>query len=278
MNQTIPSHQTWHSQTKKVSLPTGITMYYMEAGDPSAEPLLLIHGFTDSSRIWRETMLSLQDRYHMFAVDLRGFGQTDKPDQFIYTPVQHSEDLTAFLDAVNVDSCFVMGHSMGSLIAQTLAFCVPERVKKLILASTLVRGHTTGDEMQGIYEHFENMDFSRMTDQEMQEEFLPHPENCADPDFPAAYLSTLRGVPGKSLRAAMFSMNQTDNRYFVQFIHAPVLILWGTSDEILTADYQAEVRAAFPLARYQELVGISHEIPTEIPKQLSEIADRFFCE
>ncbi len=272
----VPSHQEWHNHTKHVKLSTGITMYYMEAGNPNAEPLLLIHGFTDSSRIWRLTICALKDRFHIYAVDWRGAGQTDKPDAFLYTMKDHADDLTAFLDATGIESTYVLAHSMGTMIAQSLAFCAPNRVKKILLAATMMRGHDSAASLAEQYALYETLELSEMPQKQMQEMFLPHPENCRDPEFPEGYFSTLRNLPAKALRAVWFGVHQADNRSFAQFIQAPALILWGAKDDVLGMDYQAEVRSSFPNAPYFIYPDISHEIPNEMPEQLAGLAIDFF--
>lgn len=274
----IPAHADWHGCTKAVRLHTGITMRYFEGGDPAAEPLLLIHGFTDSSRIWRQTMCALGGRFHIIAADLRGFGQSDQPNRFLYTPKEHADDLAALLDALGLPAAFVLAHSMGTMIAQTLAFAHPARVKKLVLAAAMMRGHDSADSLREQYALYETMDLAHMPPAELQARFLPYPENCSDETFPEGYFATLRGLSGKSLRAAWFGVHQADNRSFAQFIEAPALILWGDRDEVLAEEYQTEVRESFPHTPYVVLPGVSHEVPTEIPEQLARIAADFFTD
>ena len=273
----LPTHAQWHAHTSQVLLPTGIRMAYLEAGVPEGKPLVLIHGFTDSSRIWRPVIARLQRDFHIYAVDLRGFGQSGKPARFVYSMPQHAEDILAFMDAVGLRSAGILAHSMGSMIAQTVAFSAPERVDGLALASTMTHMHETPEDLLKI-EAYTKMDLASMSEKELQETFLPFPENCADPDFPAGYFSTLRMLSGASLAAAWRGMSLTDNRNFLQFIKAPVLVFWGSKDDIFKEDYQEEVRRYLPNAQYVTLEGVAHEIPNEVPEILAERAGRFFAE
>lgn len=275
---TIPLHKDWHDCTKYVNLSTGIRMYYMEAGDPQAEPLLLIHGLCDSSRIWRRPMCELAKRFHIYAVDFRGSGQTDKPKEFAYMPAEHALDLVAFLNAVNVRSAYVMAHSMGTMIAQALAFTAPDRVKKLFLAAPMVRGLDNAEALRAQYDQYGAMDTAAMPQKQLQELFLPYPENCRDPEFPEGFFETLRGIPAWAIRAAWFGVNMADHRRFTQFIQAPVMLIWGNRDDVLDEEYQKEVRACFPDATYLVMEGISHEVPNEMPEKLAELATKFFSE
>ncbi|GAB2044812.1 alpha/beta hydrolase [Agathobaculum sp. TL06] len=274
----IPLHKDWQSKTQYIDLPTGIRMYYMESGDPQAEPLLLIHGLCDSSRIWRRLMCELGDKYHIFAIDCRGAGQTDKPKEFAYMPAEHALDIAAFLDAVQVRSAYVLAHSMGTMIAQALAFTAPERVQKLFMAAPMVRGLDDAAALHAQYDQYETMDTASMPQKRLQELFLPYPENCRDPEFPDGFFTTLRGTPAWAIRAAWFGANMADHRNFVQFIQAPVMMIWGNRDTVLGETYQKEVRACFPHAPYLVMDGISHEIPNEMPEKLAALATTFFAQ
>lgn len=273
----LPTHAEWHSHTKTVLLSTGIHMAYLEAGVPEGKPLMMIHGFTDSSRIWRMVISRLQEDFHIYAVDLRGFGQSDKPAQYVYSMPQYAEDIVAFMDAVGLPSASLLAHSMGSMIAQTVAFSAPDRVEKLVLASTMTHMHETPEDLRKVEEYTE-LDLETMPAGEMQAAFLPFPENCADREFPEGYFSTLRMVTGKALAAAWRSMSLTDNRNFLQFIKAPVLVFWGTEDGIFTEEYQEEVRRYLPHAQYVTLDGVAHEIPNEAPERLAERTRTFLLE
>ena len=273
----LPTHAEWHAHTKTVLLSTGIHMAYMEAGVPEGKPLMMIHGFTDSSRIWRMVISRLQRDFHIYAVDLRGFGQSDKPAQYVYSMPQHAEDIAAFMDAVGLSSASLLGHSMGSMIAQAAAFSAPDRVENLVLASTMARMHETPGDLRKI-EEYTTMDLQAMSAGELQAAFLPFPENCADQDFPEGYFSTLRMVSGKSLAAAWRGMSLTDHRNFLQFIQAPVLVFWGTEDGTFREEYQEEIRRYLPGARYVTLDGVAHEIPNEAPERLAEDTREFLLE
>lgn len=271
----MPTHTEWQQCTKHVLLKTGIKMYYMEAGDPEKEPLILIHGFSDSSRIWRSVMEELQDSFHMYAIDLRGFGQSDQPAQYLYTMYQHCEDVVAFMEAMQIESADMIGHSLGSMVAQVIAFAAPEKVRRVVLVSTALRRHETAREVKEFVNRFSNMDWQNAEDKVLQQMMLPSPEKCYDPQFAAGYLMTLRGLSGKSLCAGKLGMMIYDGRNFMQFITAPVMVVWGTEDDIFTEECQTEVHEYLPEARYLSMEGIPHDIPSVAPLELVEAVKNF---
>jgi pimeloyl-ACP methyl ester carboxylesterase len=121
--------------TKRVSL-HGIEMAYEEHG-AGTRPLVVVHGFTGSRRdfAWRFADLATLGR--TIFPDLRGHGDsTNTGDPATYTLEQIADDLVAFLDAIGVASCDLLGHSMGGMAALRTALRAPERIDSLILMDT----------------------------------------------------------------------------------------------------------------------------------------------
>ena len=91
---------SWPSLKKEIRLSNGVRLAYVEAGDPNGEPLLLLHGFTDSSRSWT-TVLPYLGRYRLLMPDQRGHGASDAPE-CCYGSTQFAHDARLFLDALGV--------------------------------------------------------------------------------------------------------------------------------------------------------------------------------
>lgn len=135
----------WTNFKKYVKLDSGITMAYIEMGNPDGEDLVLLHGMTDSSRSWSLLVPYLVDDYHLYIPDQRGHGDTDKPDMKKYDRSVFAWDIACFMDEVGLEKASVMGHSMGSFNAQAFAMDYPEKVDKLILESTRMIGTNSED-------------------------------------------------------------------------------------------------------------------------------------
>lgn len=129
----------WKEFKKYVKLESGISMAYIEMGNPEGEDLILLHGMTDSSRSWSLLTPYLSD-YHLYIPDQRGHGDTDKPDMKKYDRSLFAYDLACFMDEMGLQKANIMGHSMGSMNAQAFAMDYPERVDHLILESTKMIG------------------------------------------------------------------------------------------------------------------------------------------
>jgi pimeloyl-ACP methyl ester carboxylesterase len=99
--------------------------------------VLLLHGFPDSHRVWRNQIAPLIDAgFHVLAPDLRGFGLSDRPQGIqSYTMRILCADLDGILDAHGVASACVVGHDFGAALAWAYALLKPERVEKLVVLS-----------------------------------------------------------------------------------------------------------------------------------------------
>jgi len=106
-----------------------IRIHYVRAG--SGPPLFLLHGWPEFWRIWRKLIPRLSGRFDVVAPDLRGFGESEKPDGLnprSYTVEHHAHDLRALADGLGIGAFGLVVHDVGSLVAQTFARAFPERL------------------------------------------------------------------------------------------------------------------------------------------------------
>jgi pimeloyl-ACP methyl ester carboxylesterase len=101
-------------------------------GPADGRPVLLMHGWPDSHRLWRHQVTALVDAgYRTIAPDLRGFGDSDKPTEVEAYKVAHTvADMIAVLDACDVTSAAVVAHDWGALAGWGLAAYAPDRVER----------------------------------------------------------------------------------------------------------------------------------------------------
>jgi len=119
----------------------GHLMTYTAAGDPSLPPLFLVHGWGSYHGVWRQTIEELQTSYFCVAVDLLGFGDSDKPSDADYSIEAQGQRILCLADQLGVDQFSLIGHSMGGQIALTIAALLePQRVSRLISVSGVVTG------------------------------------------------------------------------------------------------------------------------------------------
>lgn len=111
-----------------------IRIHYVEAGDRHRPLLLLVHGFPEFWYSWHHQIREFQKDYHVVAIDLRGYGDSSKPDGVgAYHMSNLVEDINQIITALGKPKCFLVGHDWGASIAWRFAIKHPEKVQKLIV-------------------------------------------------------------------------------------------------------------------------------------------------
>jgi pimeloyl-ACP methyl ester carboxylesterase len=110
----------------------GLCSFYLEAGQRGAPPVVLLHGLGATSASFLPTLWDLSRDHHVVAVDLPGFGESDKPIRPLH-PAYFAKWLVALLDALALDRAHLIGNSMGGRIALEVGLRSPRRVDRLVL-------------------------------------------------------------------------------------------------------------------------------------------------
>jgi pimeloyl-ACP methyl ester carboxylesterase len=110
----------------------GVETFYLEAGPPDAPPVVMVHGLGATSASFLPMLWDLARDHHVFAVDLPGFGESEKPVRRLHA-AYYARFLTAFLDAVKVPRAHLIGNSMGGRVALEVALRSPARVNRMVL-------------------------------------------------------------------------------------------------------------------------------------------------
>jgi pimeloyl-ACP methyl ester carboxylesterase len=131
-------HAAQELKIEHVKLPSGLDMAFRRVGHGPV-PVVLVHGYSLSSAEWIKVLPLLPAaRYTTYAVDLRGFGDSGKPEEgndFAHLVA----DLAGFLDAMRLGRAVMIGHSMGGALLQDFAVAHPDRVSALVLSDAFAR-------------------------------------------------------------------------------------------------------------------------------------------
>ncbi len=112
----------------------GLRVHYVDEGD--GPTVLFVHGLPTWSFLWRHLIAGLRDRYRCVALDLPGFGLSDKPPGDAYRPEDQARRLTAFVDALGLKDLALVVHDFGGPIGLPLALDRPDAVRRLVLFNT----------------------------------------------------------------------------------------------------------------------------------------------
>ena len=255
-------------------MPNGIRLAYVELGDPGGPPLLLLHGYTDSSRVW--TILAPYLEGHRILIpDQRGHGASDAPE-CCYAMADFAFDARLFLDAMRVERAAVVGHSMGSMVAQLLAAEHPDRVSRLVLIGSTAlpavqRDHWMWTEIMALRPPIAaNAEFLRAWGPQSS----PTP---VDPVLVRHYAPEIAATPPHVWRAVLRDLLDVPIGRYAREVRAPVQILSGGRDEIFPAAHHRSLVAAYPGAQAHVFPDLGHNLILERPEQVGPVLARFLA-
>jgi pimeloyl-ACP methyl ester carboxylesterase len=116
---------------------SGVNLNVEISGPDDGRPVLLLHGFPDSGRLWSSQAGALSSAgYRVIVPDQRGYGQSDKPAEVdAYNIILLAADVAAILDQVGVEKAAIVGHDWGAAVGWTAASLAPDRVDRLVALS-----------------------------------------------------------------------------------------------------------------------------------------------
>jgi pimeloyl-ACP methyl ester carboxylesterase len=249
-----------------VDLPTGVRLNYVERGDPRGTPVILLHGYTDSRRSYDLVLPLMPASWHVFAVTHRGHGDSSKPEAG-YEPADFSADLAAFLDAMQLDSAVIVGHSMGSSVAQRFAIDYPSRTRALVLEGAFF----PSPHNEAVRAFFQDVKgFADPIDpkvvREFQQSTLTRP---VSPEFFETILGESLKVPALVWKAALAPYLTVDFSDRLKEISVPTLLVWGDRDGFTLRAEQDALNRAIAGSRLMTYEGTGHCPHWEEPERFA---------
>lgn len=262
-----------------------VKLFYQEEG--SGRPLLLIHGFGTSTYTWRRVAPELATNHRVIAVDLKGFGQSDKPMDERYSVFDQAELLAQLIEDRNLRDLTLVGHSFGGGVALLLALEADQRLKgrisRLVLLNTLAYPQN-----MPVFFRMLNMPFFshvgvRMVPPAVQTrvalKIAYHDDSKIDDSEVEVYAGPLKTAAGKhaiiqsARQIVPEDLDALAERY--KSIALPTLILWCDHDRIVPLDVGLKLRRAMPNASLKVVQGCGHMPQEEQPSQTLELMQDF---
>ena len=259
----------------------GLTHHVVIAGEPDGEPVVLLHGFPDTSYLWRNQIPVLADAgYRVIAPDLRGMGDSDKPDGVkSYSMSNHIGDLRGILAHLGVDGPVrLVGHDWGAGVGWAIATFVPEIVDRYVAVS-VGRWGTHERTLRQLHRSWYMFAFLH----DEAEDFLSRNDFAAfrtwsgvypDADHAIGHLSEPGALTAAIgiYRANMPASFMLGEPLDLPKVRAPVMGVWSERDFALTEEQMTQsaddCEAGF---RYERVDGVGHWIPIEAPDRLNEL-------
>jgi pimeloyl-ACP methyl ester carboxylesterase len=249
---------------RSVTLPNRVTLEYIERGKASGVPMIFLHGVTDSCRAFEPVLDRLPDTIHALSITQRGHGGSSKPDEG-YTYADMAQDVREFMDVFALSAAVVVGHSMGSMVAQRFAASHPGRVAGLVLMGAFRTIYND----PGLREFADSV-LAGLTDpvdesvaREFQVSTLARP---VPPEFLEMVIGESVRVPARVWRATFKGFLETpDFSGELATLTAPALIAWGDRDTYSPRADQHALQAAIPDSRLIVYPGAGHAFHWEDP-------------
>jgi pimeloyl-ACP methyl ester carboxylesterase len=247
-----------------VRLRNGVRLPFIDQGDPSGIPVVLLHGLTDSCRSFEPVLAELPASIRAIALTQRGHGDADRPAAG-YRPEDFAEDVAKLLDELGIERAVIAGHSMGATVAQQVAIDHPTRTAGLVLLGSFARfaGNAAIAELWDLATTLSDPIAPEIA-REFQEGTLARP-------VPPAYLELViqesLKMPARVWKAALKGLLGSDGMLAAQRggITAPTLLAWGELDAFVPRADQDALLAAIPAARLTVYEGGGHAFHWEDP-------------
>ncbi|HNP73583.1 MAG TPA: alpha/beta fold hydrolase [Kouleothrix sp.] len=229
------------------------SIYYETHG--SGAPLVLLHGFSGSTRWWGRNVAALARQFQVYIPDLAGFGQSRSAVPFELADA--ARHVARWMDQAGLERASMVGHSMGGLIAAELAADAPERVARLVLVDSAGLG-------------FDASDVPPVSELLPALRYLPTA-------FIPPLLGDMRRAGLRTLVRASRALATYDIRAKLAAIRAPALIVWGRYDPMIPLAVGRALARELPHARLAVIDAAGHNPMWDQPAAFNRLLCQFLA-
>lgn len=276
-----PDHRLFPFESRWFASDVGDVHYIDEGEGP---PILFIHGNPTWSFLYRGIVIRLRKRFRCIALDLPGFGLSERPPAYDYTPAAHAEVVRALVQRLDLQGLTIMGQDWGGPIGLRVAVDEVARLRALVMGNTWF---WPLDSWQGkAFAYVMSMApvQSRIVNQNLfVDKLMPMGVKHPLPDEVMDHYREALSEPNHRMGAAEFPiqlmaatnwLGRLDDDVRASLRHVPILLPWGIHDPLFTRSFLDRFRSVFEDAQVQRL-DAKHYIQEDAPKEISTSIETF---
>jgi pimeloyl-ACP methyl ester carboxylesterase len=259
----------------------GIRINFVKKGE--GEPILLIHGFICSILIFENIIDTLSQNNTVFALDLIGFGFSDKRRILNYSRKNMGKLATKFMLKQGINKFILLGYSMGGEVALNMAYHYPENIKRLILVSSI--GYTKPfmllnlvKKSQSISKLFIIIYFKSYFIQKLFFKFAFYDKSKFDNKVFTRIYTIINHIPIDTFYKFILSDDSSQISRKIKFINVNTLILWGKNDVVVPLQYGKKLNNDIKNSTLVILDNCGHIPFLEKPKSFIQIVQNYILQ
>ncbi|MDE0733943.1 MAG: alpha/beta fold hydrolase [Gammaproteobacteria bacterium] len=245
----------------------------------SGEPVLILHGLFGSHSNWGWHAKELAVRFAVTGVDLRNHGGSPHAETMNYQIM--AEDIQELLQRLDIESCFIIGHSMGGKVAMELSLSYPQLVSKMIVVDIApVAYESSADAHMRVIAGMDSLDLEKINSRIEAEDYLRdfiHDESTRQfvltnlvREKSGGYRWRLN-LPAIKKEYDNLRGEPSGNKVF----RKPVLFIKGALSNYIKAEHEQQILKFFPKATSKIIMGGGHWLHAEKPQAFNKIAMGF---
>jgi pimeloyl-ACP methyl ester carboxylesterase len=257
----------------------GMNIHYKHSG--SGQCMVLLHGIPTHSGLWDEVMPHL-DQYSVYAFDLLGFGESDKPGSSDIDIKSQAFFLLSVFKALSIKNAVIIGHDIGGGIAQYIAVSNPEAVKAMVLMDSVcydswpIELLSVKGKVQMLFEHLPENVLDGLFVKYI-EDGLYNKDRAKQ--ISQKYWKYIKDSSG--IKSFLNAVESFDSKYTMEIapllrtIKTPTLVLWGKHDAYLRLSYAYRLSEDIKNSRIEVIEDGGHFLPEDQPEETAKSIDRF---
>jgi non-heme chloroperoxidase len=261
------NHDSDRVTSRMIQLHSDISLNYVVQGDPKGPVVVLIHGAGDSWHSWQRVLPLLPETYRVYAVTLRGHGLSDHPESG-FSRADFGGDILDFLEQMDIHHATLVGHSLGSFVAQNVAERDKGHIDRLVLI-----GSGPGIKKASSSESAVTSPFLKVQDPIPYTFFRDFQASTIYKPIPAWFFEVMvaeaQRAPAATWHGLGSAINSGDPMVDLKRITVPTLIFWGEKDSIFHREDQDMLLKILPNASLRAYPEIGHALHWEEPAKFT---------